>query len=104
MQNFAGLCTGEYGIGKGGKNLWLKGTRIHRIVPGFLVQGGDILHGDGTGGESIYGTCFEDEAFVASHDRAGVVSMANTGQDRNSSQVPPYRCSVCMSAAVGSFL
>jgi cyclophilin family peptidyl-prolyl cis-trans isomerase len=57
--------TGERGIGSQGKLLHYKGHAFHRIVPGFLAQGGDIVSGDGTGSESIYGLRFPDEVHVA---------------------------------------
>ena len=59
--NFMCLCTGEYGKGSQGKPLHYKGSKLYRIIPGYLIQGGDIINGDGTGGESIYGSFFEDE-------------------------------------------
>lgn len=55
------------------------GTQFHRISPGFCIQGGDFINGDGTGSMSIYGATFEDENYNIQHDRAGIVSMANTG-------------------------
>jgi peptidyl-prolyl isomerase D len=58
-ENFRALCTGEKGTGKLGKSLWYKGTSLHRIVKGFIVQGGDVVADDGTSGESIYGETFE---------------------------------------------
>ena len=66
-ENFRCLCTGEKGIGKSGKPLHYKGNHFHRIIPGFMVQAGDIINNDGTGGESIYGEFFEDENLNHTH-------------------------------------
>ncbi|RVE46329.1 hypothetical protein evm_009048 [Chilo suppressalis] len=85
-ENFRALCTGEKGTSTDGKPLHFKGVRFHRAVPQFMVQSGDIINGDGTGGESIYGPSFEDENFILKHE-AGVVSMANKGKPHtNASQ------------------
>lgn len=86
IENFKQLCTGEKGVGRRGKKLHYKGTKFHRIIPGFMVQGGDVTNDNGTGGESIYGKYFKDENFIHKHTCAGLLSMANKGQHTNSSQ------------------
>jgi len=86
VENFRSLCTGIRGMGRRGKPLHYRGCSFHRIVPNFVIQGGDITHDDGTGGESIYGTTFPDESLTLKHTVAGILSMANSGKDTNNSQ------------------
>jgi peptidylprolyl isomerase len=104
-ENFSKLCCHHYSssrydnsnksnkipLGECGKPLTYRGSTIHRVVPGFVMQGGDFVFGNGSGGESVFGgnkKSFKDEraGLLLKHDRRGILSMGNSGKNSNTSQ------------------
>lgn len=88
-RNFRELCRGGLNAPSSGLPLHFKGAPLHRIIPRFMIQGGDITRGDGSGGLSIFGTRFKDESFAGKagkHKGPGILSMANSGKNTNGSQ------------------
>ena len=99
-ENFATLCANgsAFGdskgkakpppLGESGKPLTYRDSKVHRVIPGFILQGGDFVFGNGSGGESVFGKKFKDEraGLALKHDRKGILSMGNSGKNSNSSQ------------------
>ena len=88
-ENFIALCTGSKGISKASNvKLQYEGCKMHRYVPNFMIQGGDFIFNNGTGGESIWTKKFKDDVkgLKLKHNKRGILSMGNSGKNSNSSQ------------------
>ena len=83
-ENFCQFFTGEYK--RSSLPVGYKECSFHRVIKGFVLQGGDFEHSDGTGRFSIYGNSFPDENFSLRHTAAGLLSMANSGPNTNGCQ------------------
>mmetsp|Transcript_20733 Transcript_20733/g.42659 ORF Transcript_20733/g.42659 Transcript_20733/m.42659 type:complete len:239 (+) Transcript_20733:124-840(+) len=97
VQNFSSLCKCDKGKAPiTGKDMCYKGSSIHRVIPNFIVQGGDYTHGDGTGGESIFeGNTFEDESFAVKHNRKYLLNMAHDGPGKPNTNRSQWFINTC---------
>lgn len=85
VANFVAIVKGS-ARGSSGKLLSYRGTRIHKVIPNFAIQGGDAVNNDGTGSDSIFGRFFPNEGPWIPHDEPGLLGMASNGPNTNGCQ------------------